>query len=230
VSPSRFIPIAEETGSIIAIERWLITQACTQLKAWHAMGFPHLRVTVNVSIRQFEQAGFCHTLERLLQDLEIAPEFIELELTETVLAKNIDRAQSILKQLAQMGCQLALDDFGTGYSSLGYLKRFPVSALKIDRAFICNLHQDHRDLAIVETIVALGRGLNLRVVAEGVETNEQVLLLQQLGCTHAQGYRITPPLATYEVSKFLFEHRWQASHPDQQDLLSQVQSSYRLEG
>ena len=225
VSPSRFIPIAEDTGAIIPIERWLITQACTQLKAWHAMGFPHLRVTINVSIRQFEQAGFCHTLERLLQDLEIAPEFIELELTETVLAKNIERAQSILKQLAQMGCQLALDDFGTGYSSLGYLKRFPVSALKIDRAFICNLHQDPRDLAIIETIVALGRGLNLRVVAEGVETNEQVLLLQQLGCTHAQGYRITPPLATYEVSKFLFEYRWQANHPDKSDLLSKVQSA-----
>ncbi len=224
VSPSRFIPIAEETGSIVPIGRWLITQACTQLKAWHAMGFPHLRVAINLSIRQFEKAGFCHTLERLLQDLEIAPEFIELELTETVLAKNIDRAQSILKQLAQMGVHLALDDFGTGYSSLGYLKRFPVSALKIDRAFICNLHQDPRDMAIVSTIVALGRGLNLRVVAEGVETNEQVILLQQLGCTHAQGYRITPPLATYEVAKFLFEHRWQANHPDEHSVISQVQS------
>lgn len=220
VSPSRFIPIAEETGSIVSIGRWLITQACTQLKAWHAMGFPHLRVTINLSIRQFEKAGFCHTLERLLQDLEIAPHFIELELTETVLAKNIDRAQSILKQLAHMGVHLALDDFGTGYSSLGYLKRFPVSALKIDRAFICNLHQDPRDMAIVSTIVALGRGLNLRVVAEGVETNEQVVLLQQLGCTHAQGYRITPPLATYEVAKFLFEHRWQANNPDEHSTLA----------
>jgi diguanylate cyclase (GGDEF)-like protein len=224
VSPSRFIPIAEETGSIVPIGRWLITQACTQLKAWHAMGFPHLRVAINLSIRQFEKAGFCHTLERLLQDLEIAPEFIELELTETVLAKNIDRAQSILKQLAQMGVHLALDDFGTGYSSLGYLKRFPVSALKIDRAFICNLHQDPRDMAIVSTIVALGRGLNLRVVAEGVETNEQVMLLQRLGCTHAQGYRITPPLATYEVAKFLFEHRWQATHPDEHSIIAQIQS------
>jgi diguanylate cyclase (GGDEF)-like protein len=225
VSPSRFIPIAEETGAIVPIGRWLITQACTQLKAWHAMGFPHLRVTINLSIRQFEKAGFCHTLERLLQDLEISPEFIELELTETVLAKNIDRAQSILKQLAQMGVHLALDDFGTGYSSLGYLKRFPVSALKIDRAFICNLHQDPRDIAIVSTIVALGRGLNLRVVAEGVETDEQVSLLQKLGCTHAQGYRITPPLATYEVAQFLFEHRWQANNSDEYGVVPQMPSS-----
>ncbi|MGD1901425.1 MAG: EAL domain-containing protein [Geitlerinemataceae cyanobacterium] len=211
VSPSRFVPIAEETGAIVEIGRWLLTQACTQLQALHNLGFPDLRVTINLSIRQFEQAGFCHELERLLEDLGLSPEFVELELTETVLAKNIERAQSVLKQLAQMGLHLALDDFGMGSSSLSYLKRFPVSALKVDRSFVANVQEDERDLAIVRTIVALGHGLNLRVVAEGVETRDRLLFLKHLGCTHAQGYYMAPPLAATEISQFLFERHLQDS-------------------
>jgi len=214
VSPSRFVPIAEETGLIVAMDHWLLRQACIQLKAWHGMGFPHLKLSVNLSIRQFERPRFSLELQRILQDVELSPNFVELELTEGLLSKNMDRARSVLKQLSNVGFSLALDDFGTGYSSLGYLKHFPFNALKIDRSFICNLHEDSCDAAIVSAILTLGQGLNLRVVAEGVETREQMAWLQRVNCTAAQGYCIAPPLSPVEVAKFLFDQRWLVDNPE----------------
>ena len=187
IAPNQFIPIAEETGLIVAIGNWVLTQAVTQAARWHQQG-KDLVVAVNVSALQFQQANFVAGVAEALRAAALPPERLELELTESILIRDADDALKRLESLAQLGVGLSIDDFGTGYSSLSYLKRFPIRKLKIDRSFVCGLPGDDSDIAIAVAIIHLGRALNLRVIAEGVETEEQREFLRQVGCDEFQGF------------------------------------------
>ena len=205
VSPDRFIPIAEETGTIVPIGEWVLRTACAQNQAWHAAGFGHLRMSVNLSVRQFQHPHIVEEIATILEETGLDPQFLELEITETTLMQNIEMARPILLGLQEMGIHLALDDFGTGYSSLGYLKQLPFHTIKIDRSFIHDLDDRSPDMAIVSAVLALGSGLNLRVIAEGVETQSQLELLSSLHCQQMQGYLFAAPLKALDATKFLLE-------------------------
>jgi EAL domain-containing protein (putative c-di-GMP-specific phosphodiesterase class I) len=193
VSPGEFIPVAEESGFIIPIGDWVLTQAVRQAAAWRALGVP-LPVSINVSALQFQQPDFPGRVERELRNAGLPPELLELELTESILIHDAQDALHRLEALAQLGVGLAIDDFGTGYSSLGYLKRFPISRLKIDRSFVSGLPGDASDQAIVNAIIQLGRAMNLKVIAEGVETEPQRQFLVDAGCDEFQGFLYAPAL------------------------------------
>jgi EAL domain-containing protein (putative c-di-GMP-specific phosphodiesterase class I) len=193
IAPTRFIPVAEDTGFITELGNWVLDEAVAQAARWRAAGHP-LPVSVNVSSLQFQQPAFVHRVARVLQDSRLPPELLELELTESILVGDIDAVLLQLRALAALGVRLAIDDFGTGYSSLGYLKRLPIHRLKIDRSFIQRLPEDASDAAITRTIVELGRALHLRVIAEGVETEAQREHLASLGCDEFQGWLYAPAL------------------------------------
>lgn len=202
VPPAHFIPLAEDTGLIISIGRWLLGTVCAQVKTWHAEGFRTLSVSINVSARQFHQPGFADVIAGALKDADLAPYGLEVELTES-LFQNVEKALHVLRALAQMGVNVSLDDFGTGYSSLSYLKQFPIHKLKIDRSFIQNITRDSNDSGIVRAVVTMAQHLNLKTVAEGVETAEQWEFLRALKCDQIQGYYISPPLPAAEASALL---------------------------
>ncbi len=202
ISPADFIPLAEETGMIIAIGEWVINQACRQIKQWQAFGIDQLHVAVNISARHFNPL-ILDTIAQALRDNKLAPHFLELEITESVLMDNADSAVEILTQLREMGISLSIDDFGTGYSSLSYLKRFPIASLKIDRSFVMDVTHDSNDAAIVSSIVALAKSMDLQVTAEGVETAQQLEFIKQLGCDFGQGYLLGRPVPADE-----FEQRY----------------------
>ncbi|MET0334430.1 MAG: EAL domain-containing protein [Rhizobacter sp.] len=193
VPPGEFIPVAEESGFIIAIGDWVLSQAVRQAAAWRARGTA-MPVSINVSALQFQQPDFPGRVERELRNAGLPPELLELELTETILIHDAQEALHRLQALSQLGVGLAIDDFGTGYSSLGYLKRFPISRLKIDRSFVSHLPGDTSDQAIVNAIIQLGRAMNLKVIAEGVETEPQRQFLVEAGCDEFQGYLYAPAL------------------------------------
>lgn len=197
VSPADFIPVAEDTGLIVPLGEWVLREACTQAQAWQAQQ-PGLRIAVNLSPRQFRQQHLVATVEQVLRDTGLAPHLLELELTEGMLMHHADDAVRTLAQLDEMGVHLAIDDFGTGYSSLSYLKRFPIHTLKIDRSFVKDLIDDPDDAAIVTAIIAMARGLDLRVVAEGVETEGQADFLSSLACDLAQGFHFGRPMPAAE--------------------------------
>ncbi len=197
VSPAKFIPIAEETGLIIALGQWVMHTAIAQAAAWNKDG-RQLRISVNVSALQFQQANFVDSLANALDDAHLDPGFIELELTESILIRDIEETLKKLNAIAKLGVKMAVDDFGTGYSSLSYLKRFPINKLKIDRSFVMNLTKDESDVAIVTAIISLAHALKLKVIAEGVETEEQKLLLSSLHCNEIQGYLISRPLHPHD--------------------------------
>ncbi|MBL1353270.1 MAG: EAL domain-containing protein [Zetaproteobacteria bacterium] len=205
VSPIDFIPLAEETGLIVPIGAWVINEACRQMKAWHDAGFSDLNTTiaVNLSGRQFHDGNLLQTITESIEQYHIPSHFLELELTESMLMKNVDHTLKILNELHACGIRLSIDDFGTGYSSLAYLKRFPISTLKLDRSFIIGLPEDHDDKKIVAATIALAHGLDMRVVAEGVETIEQFDWLKQTGCDEIQGYYFSKPLTAKDFSKLL---------------------------
>jgi len=188
IEPSRFIPIAEHSGLIIELGEWVLRRACIEAKSW-----PGITVSVNVSPLQFRRLDFVDTVERILADTEFNAEFLELELTESTLLGNVESAEVAMHRLKALGCRLALDDFGTGYSSLAYLRRFPFDKLKIDKSFVRSLERSPDAAAIVHAIVGLGRGLGMRVTAEGVETAEQQLFLRAAGVHSMQGYRFGRP-------------------------------------
>jgi len=200
VPPGEFIPVAEESGFIVAIGDWVLRQAVQQAAQWHAQG-RGLIVSVNVSAVQFHRAGFVDCVAAALQAVDLPPELLELELTESILIQDAQEALLRLQALSQLGVKLAIDDFGTGYSSLGYLKRFPIDRLKIDRSFVRGLPGDASDVGIVHAIVNLGRALQLEIVAEGVETEAQRLFLMQTGCEQYQGFLFAPALdsASFEA-------------------------------
>jgi diguanylate cyclase (GGDEF)-like protein len=207
VAPARFIPLAEETGLIVPIGEWVLRSACEQLIILHGMGFTELSVSVNVSARQFRHDGFSAMVAAVLADVGLDPGYLELELTESVIMERSETAKGILRKLKEMGVRLAIDDFGTGYSSLSYLKHFPIDRLKIDRTFVNEVTVDQDNAAIAEAIIALAHVLNLDVVAEGVETAEQLAFLAGLRCDVVQGYHIARPLPPRNLLEFLEERR-----------------------
>jgi len=193
VSPAKFIPIAEETGLIVEIGQWVLRSACAQVQAWAKLGLPPMSVAVNVSGAQFKQRKVWHAVRGALAHSALPPEQLVLELTESVLMENATDNIEMLNELKEMGLKLAVDDFGTGYSSLTYLKRFPLDQLKVDRSFVSGLPEERDSLAIVGAIIALARELNLKVVAEGVETKEQLHFLRSRACDEYQGYLCSRP-------------------------------------
>jgi diguanylate cyclase (GGDEF)-like protein len=193
VAPGTFIPVAEESGFIVAIGDWVLRQAVAQAALWHARGRP-LRVSVNVSALQFRQSGFVDGVATTLRAAALPAQWLELELTESILIQDAEDTLARLHALARLGVHLAVDDFGTGYSSLGYLKRLPIGRLKIDRAFVKDLPDDTADAGIVSAIIDLGRALRLQVIAEGVETEAQRAFLRQAGCDEFQGFLYAPAL------------------------------------
>ena len=205
VSPLRFIPIAEETGLIAPIGAWVLGEACRQAKAWETAGLGSFGIAVNVSGRQFVQGALLEEVLAALNSTGLEPRLLELELTESTVMQNPERAAGVLSELAQLGVSLAIDDFGTGYSSLAYLKRFPVSTLKIDRSFIMDLPDDPDDAAITRAVIALARSLKLTVVAEGVETPRQLDFLAIHGCDLAQGFFVAKPMAADAFERFVLE-------------------------
>jgi EAL domain-containing protein (putative c-di-GMP-specific phosphodiesterase class I) len=203
VPPAEFIPLAEETGLIVPIGEWVLETACRQVRAWHGQGFGSLRLGVNLSARQFQQRDLVGRIGRLLAELDFPAELLQLELTESVVMRDAAESVARLRELTALGVELALDDFGTGYSSLGYLRRFPIRALKIDRTFVHDIATDPTSAALCRAIVALGTSLDLRVVAEGVETVEQLRLLRAFGCHEMQGYLYSRPLPAGELFALL---------------------------
>lgn len=194
VPPGNFIPVAESSGLIVPIGAWVINAACEQLRAWDAAGLPTLRVAVNVSTRQFYDEGFKAEVQRALCEHDIAPERLELELTESMLVRNATGAIEVLRDLKALGVSLSIDDFGTGYSGLSYLVDLPVDTLKVDQSFVRRLGEGPCYGAIVTAVVELARGLHLRVVAEGVETEAQLDFLRKTGCDEVQGYLLSRPV------------------------------------
>lgn len=206
VPPNRFIPAAEETGLIVPMGEWVLHEACRQNKAWQLAGLLHAPVAVNVSARQFaEQLEDVTT--KALQDAGLAPEWLELEVTESTLMDDVNEAILTLGALKRMGVRLSIDDFGTGYSSLNYLKRFPLDKLKVDRSFVIDILDDPDDAAIAGAVVSLAKNLRLKVIAEGVETAEQLDFLEQLGCDEMQGFLVAPPIPADKVPEFLEQWR-----------------------
>ena len=203
ISPFTFIPLAEENGSIAAIGEWVLETACAQNKAWQEMGLDPVKMSVNLSVRQFQQQNLVSAIANILKQTQLKPEHLELEITESVTMQNTESTKAILNRFARMGVYLSMDDFGTGYSSLSYLKQFPFHTLKIDRAFVKDLHSNSQDLAIVRAIIALGQALNLNVIAEGVETEELRDLLKNLGCEYVQGYLYSKPVPATDATKLL---------------------------
>jgi diguanylate cyclase (GGDEF)-like protein/PAS domain S-box-containing protein len=208
VSPGSFIPVAEETGLIVPIGRWVLQQACEQAAAWQTefSSEPPLVVCVNLSARQLQDPGLLVDIERILRATRLDPRALKLEITESVALQGIDAAVEKLQALKAAGINVAIDDFGTGYLSLGYLKRLPVDTLKIDRSFVEGLGDDVQDAAIVHSVVALARTLRLNVVGEGVETQAQAAQLQALGCDSAQGFLFARPEPAEHITGLLREH------------------------
>jgi diguanylate cyclase (GGDEF)-like protein/PAS domain S-box-containing protein len=197
VAPVKFIPVLEETGLIVEVGEWVLETACRQQKIWASQGFPELSVAVNLSARQL-RPGIVGVVERILERTGISPSGLEIEITESLIMSDADQAVILLRDLAAMGIRLSMDDFGTGYSSLSYLKRFPLDTIKIDRSFVRDLASSRDDAEIVRTIVTMGHSLRRKVVAEGVETLEQLTLLNDFECDEIQGYLLSPP-ATADV-------------------------------
>ena len=206
VPPSQFIPLAEETGLIVPLGRWVIETACRQLHAWRTRGLPSLRVAVNLSARQFTQANLTRQVREILRETGLPPSALELEITESMVMRDPEKAVQILGRLKTMGVSLSIDDFGTGYSSLAHLKRFPIDGLKIDRSFIRDVPDDADDVAITRTIIAMAHSLKLKVIAEGVETNAQQSFLYEQGCDEMQGFLLSQPLPADEFEAFVLGH------------------------
>jgi diguanylate cyclase (GGDEF)-like protein/PAS domain S-box-containing protein len=203
VPPSKFIPVAEETGLIGPIGEWVLRTACLQNKRWQEAGLPPCVVSVNVSPRQFRREDFIATLKSALLDTGLNPAYLELELTENMVMHDGEQMIETLREIKRLGVQIAVDDFGTGYSSLSYLKRFPVDRLKIDRSFVGDIAADTDDAPIVRTIIALGHNLGLKVLAEGVETEAQLKFLTDNGCDEMQGYHFSKPVSAWRMRKLL---------------------------
>jgi EAL domain-containing protein (putative c-di-GMP-specific phosphodiesterase class I) len=186
--PGQFMSIAEDSGLIVPIGKWVLREACRQAKAWEADGLPPLSLSVNVSAVELQSKGFVAGVRATLADTGLAANSLELEITETFLMQDAASTGLVLRELKEIGVRLALDDFGTGFSSLSYLKRFPIDTLKIDRSFVRDLTSDLDDASIVTALIQLGKGLHMKVIAEGVETPEQCAFLKKWECPEAQGF------------------------------------------
>ena len=203
VLPSKFIPIAEETGLIVALGKWVLHTACSQVRDWQLQGLPVVPVTVNLSARQFVDGALMNVVSQTLSDCELSPSLLEVEITEGVMIQNPEKASASLEELSNRGIRIAIDDFGTGYSSLSYLKRYPIDTLKIDQSFVRDITSDPNDLSIVIAIIAMAHSMGLRVIAEGVETNEQLDILNSHKCDCVQGYLFSKPLTKDLMREYL---------------------------
>ncbi|MDR3395630.1 MAG: EAL domain-containing protein [Parasulfuritortus sp.] len=203
VAPERFIPLAEENGLIAPLGDWMLREACRQAKNWQDAGLPPIEVAVNISTCQFGLTDMAQRIREALATTGLAPKWLEIEITESLLADNLDATQATLREIRELGVHIAVDDFGTGYSSLSYLKRFPLRKLKIDQSFVRDIMTDHDDRAISSAIINLGQSLGLVVVAEGVETGDQLEILRQLGCHKIQGYLLGAPIPAREITERL---------------------------
>lgn len=207
VSPATFIPLAEETGMIVPIGDWVLRTACRQCKAWQDAGLPRITMSVNVSARQFKDQGWLVQMAQTLRQSGLDPEYLELEVTESLVVQDSSEAIKTMQQLQAMGVRLAIDDFGTGYSSLGALKTFPVNRLKIDQSFVRDITTDHQDKAIVMAVILLGHRLNLEVIAEGVETDRQLDFLREHGCDQMQGFHFSKPVPADAIARLLLTRK-----------------------
>jgi diguanylate cyclase (GGDEF)-like protein len=203
VPPADFIPIVEETGQIGPIGHWVLQQACRQARAWRDGGLPNMRVAVNISAVQFHQPGLVDSICRALQEADLEARSLEIELTESCVMTNAEESIEILEELSRMGVLVSVDDFGTGYSSMSYLRRFPIDKLKIDKTFVAGMGKHSDDASIVQAIVSLAHGLRLKVVAEGVETAEQLAALKAMGCDQYQGYYFSGAVPAEDFEKLL---------------------------
>jgi len=203
VSPAEFIPLAEETGIIISIGKWVLETVCKQNSEWQKKGLPPVHVCVNISSRQFLQDDFVKMVEQVLNESDLSPAYLNIEITEGVALYNVEDAIEKLMQLKQLGVSISLDDFGTGYSSLSYLKSLPIDYLKIDRSFINGIFNNKQDAAIIHSIISLSHTLGLRVVAEGVEEKNQIEILEQLNCDEIQGYYYAKPMSKINIEEFM---------------------------
>ncbi|HCP45253.1 MAG TPA: hypothetical protein DIU15_04395 [Deltaproteobacteria bacterium] len=211
VPPGHFIPIAEETGLIEPIGEWVLRTACSDNSSWAKNGVGPLRVSVNLSVRQLRPDQLARTVKEALRSSGLSPELLELEVTESLLMDDVDAARVALGELKELGVRISVDDFGTGYSSMNYLKRFPIDTLKIDQTFVREVPADPDDTAITTAIIALGHGLRMDVVAEGVETEVQLEFLKEQGCDRAQGYLMTRPIPPMDFENWVTARRHQDS-------------------
>jgi diguanylate cyclase (GGDEF)-like protein len=201
--PALFIPIAEDSGLILQIGRWVLREACLQAQSWRQAGLPPVTVAVNTSALEFRSKGFVEDISAILEDTGLEPCYLELELTESVLMQDAEATHSMLHELSDLGVKLAIDDFGTGYSSLSYLKQFPIDTLKIDQMFVNQMTNSPDDASIVRAVISMGKSLNQRVIAEGVETPEQYAFLQAQDCDEGQGYYFGRPVAAEALGTLL---------------------------
>jgi len=219
ISPAEFIPLAEDTGLIVPIGEWVLRQACLQNKGWQDLGFAPIQMAVNICARQFHAHDLAQTVIRILDETNLAPQHLELELTESSIMQNADLAASVLSKLKGMGVNISIDDFGTGFSSLASLKRLPIDALKIDKSFVSDVSTDPDDAALVMAIVSLAHNLRLKVIAEGVETEEQLRFLHLLRCDEIQGYLFSKPLPADTLISLLDSHSGRLSTTLQREQL-----------
>jgi len=203
ISPDQFIPTAEASGLIIPMGRWALREACRQAKAWQDAGLPAIPIAVNVSALQFRTAGFLEDILGFLEEAQLSSRYLELELTESALMVDIAAATPLLEVLRGKGLTLKLDDFGTGPSSLSYLQRCPVDVLKIDQSFVADIEPAAQDAPLVRAVIAMGKSLGCRIVAEGVETMQQFAFLRAERCDEGQGYHFSPPVDAAAFSKLL---------------------------
>jgi diguanylate cyclase (GGDEF)-like protein/PAS domain S-box-containing protein len=203
IAPAEFVPIAEDCGLIVPIGRWVMREACRQARAWQDAGLRHLRMAVNVSAVEFREKSFVENVRTVLSDTGLRPQYLVLELTERVLMEHAESTALLLEELKTMGVHLAVDDFGTGYSSLSYLRQFPIDVLKIDQSFIKKITSNLDDSTIIAAIIAMGRNLHHIVIAEGIETQEQVAYLQSQHCEEGQGYLLSPPVGATQFGHLL---------------------------
>jgi EAL domain-containing protein (putative c-di-GMP-specific phosphodiesterase class I) len=203
VPPGQFIPVAEDCGLILPIGNWVLHEACLQAQVWLEAGLPLATIAVNLSAAELRDENFLHGVFAILKDTGLDPKLLELELTESVLMKHAESAQSILKTLRATGVQLAVDDFGTGYSSLSYLSKFSIDALKIDQSFVRQITTTPDETTIVTAVISMAQSLKLRVVAEGVETHDELVFLQAHQCDEAQGYYFSPPVPPRQFAELL---------------------------
>jgi diguanylate cyclase (GGDEF)-like protein/PAS domain S-box-containing protein len=222
VSPARFIPIAEETGLIVPIGEWVLHTACRQGQYWRQAGLVPVKVAVNLSSHQFRRGGLIETVEQALASTGWDAQWLELELTESVIMENAEDTIRVLNRLKAMGVTLSVDDFGTGYSSMAYLKRFPLDVIKIDKSFIYDITTDPNDATIVKAIIALARELELTSIAEGVETEEQLNFLREHGCDQMQGYLVSRPLPAGQMETLLRTDRFAGDEAAQPQLLAKM--------
>jgi EAL domain-containing protein (putative c-di-GMP-specific phosphodiesterase class I) len=222
VPPAHFIPIAEDSGLILPIGKWVLRQACEQARSWVDAGFPAIGISVNVSGAELGHEGFLEDLFTILADTRLDPGSLEVELTESVLLRRVDSTVTILTTLREKGVHVAVDDFGTGYSSLSYLRKFPLDALKVDQSFVRQLSNSGSEAAIVIAVISMARSLKLRVIAEGIETQAELDFLRAHQCDEAQGYYFSEPIPADKFMEVLRHGLARTAAPGRLGLRAQI--------